>query len=553
MSIKIIHEQLLKFISDSVPSVVAVKGDWGVGKTYAWEKYLYEAKEQDMIACKRYSYVSLFGISTMESLKYSIFENSINHESIGSEPSLESFRTNAVGVLERLGRSSLSKFKDMPYIKSASPAVEAFSFMSINNTLVCIDDLERRGKGLELKDVLGLVSLLKEKKKCKVLLLLNDGADTITEYETYKEKVIDMELEFSPTPEESAAIAFDGTKSYHEELKKYTISLGIRNIRVLFKIKNYVGMVYQFFEKVESKIKSQLLMSTVLFSWSHYCSNYDEDIPKMDFIEKTVNYSYMGSGKLSHQQKNWQNTLLSYGFVDFDKLDFQISLLVRKGYFDREVFEGIIKSSNEMEVNNKKVIAHRNAWNDFHNNFSLSSDEIMNNLNNSFLSAINFMTPHDLNSIVTVFRNLNDDRRIPLIDKYVEVRLKDVELYDADYFISSHSDLHEEIKAKFDEAFSTVLPNENVCDVIYKIIERNSWSKRDELILSNASEIDYYNFFKSVSSDDFTQVVSTCLKFRNANISSENESKIINSVEGALRKIASESELNKLRLRKFGI
>ncbi|EIZ8954655.1 hypothetical protein MQ573_000453, partial [Cronobacter sakazakii] len=177
MSLKVIREQVLKFISQSSPSVIAIKGEWGVGKTFGWEALLLEAKKENMISGKRYSYASLFGISSLDKLKYTIFENSIQQDSIGHEPNLESLRTNTLGMLEILGRGSWSKLKDMPFIKSAAPAIEAFSFMSITDALICIDDLERRGKGLDLKDVLGLVSLLKEKKKCKVVLLLNAGTD----------------------------------------------------------------------------------------------------------------------------------------------------------------------------------------------------------------------------------------------------------------------------------------------------------------------------------------------------------------------------------------
>ncbi|EAU1940231.1 hypothetical protein D6G06_25420, partial [Salmonella enterica] len=71
-------------------------------------------------------------------------------------------------MLEILGRGSWSKLKELPYIKSAAPAIDAWSFMSVSDSLICIDDLERKGSSLELKDVLGLISLLKEQKKCKV-------------------------------------------------------------------------------------------------------------------------------------------------------------------------------------------------------------------------------------------------------------------------------------------------------------------------------------------------------------------------------------------------
>ncbi|ELY2596690.1 hypothetical protein SMB54_004084, partial [Cronobacter sakazakii] len=49
MSLKVIREQVLKFISQSSPSVIAIKGEWGVGKTFGWEALLLEAKKENMI------------------------------------------------------------------------------------------------------------------------------------------------------------------------------------------------------------------------------------------------------------------------------------------------------------------------------------------------------------------------------------------------------------------------------------------------------------------------------------------------------------------------
>lgn len=59
---------------------------------------------------------------------------------------------------------------------SADTAVKFFSretafllsFMTVREQVICIDDLERRGKNLDVVDVLGLISFLCEQRKCKV-------------------------------------------------------------------------------------------------------------------------------------------------------------------------------------------------------------------------------------------------------------------------------------------------------------------------------------------------------------------------------------------------
>jgi hypothetical protein len=67
----------------------------------------------------------------------------------------------------------------------------------MRNTIVCIDDLERAGDGLNVKDVLGLATALRIEKKCKVVLLSNDNeleGQQKTDFEKQLEKVVDVKM-----------------------------------------------------------------------------------------------------------------------------------------------------------------------------------------------------------------------------------------------------------------------------------------------------------------------------------------------------------------------
>ena len=82
-------------------------------------------------------------------------------------------------------------------------------FALVRDYLVCLDDFERRGDNLNPRDVLGLVSFLREQRNCKVALILNDarlGDEERREFEAHLEKVVDVSLVFRPTPAEAAAI-----------------------------------------------------------------------------------------------------------------------------------------------------------------------------------------------------------------------------------------------------------------------------------------------------------------------------------------------------------
>lgn len=533
---------------------MAIKGEWGVGKTYGWEALLLEAQKGSMLSAKRYSYVSLFGISSLDKLKYTIFENSIPKDSIGTEPNLESLRTNTLGMLEVLGRGSWSKLKEMPFIKSAAPAVEAFSFMSISEALICIDDLERKGAGLDLKDVLGLVSLLKEKKKCKVVLLLNAGTGATDDYETYKEKVIDIELDFSPTPEESAAIAYDNRKPYHKELSAFTVSLGIKNIRVLTKIGKYIDLAIGCFEGTEPELKTQLLQTTALFSWAYYCSTHDEDIPSLDFIESAESIYYIDSKKLSDKEKLWKNILLGYSFVKVDALDREIGKLVRQGYLDREKFILSMNYVNEEVINYKKNNSYRSAWNNFHNSFSDNQQLVIQQLFDAFILNIHQVTPGELDGLVNIFKMLGEkEKASDVIEEFISKRKGDIELFNPENFDFNRELKDEEVVNRFKAIYFKEKPSATIKDVLERISGQNGWNNEDIEILSNSTEEEFYTYFKGLDGPNLTPHVSTCLKFGGFSNGSEKMESIASKAKAALIKIASESKLNEIRMRKFGI
>jgi tRNA A37 threonylcarbamoyladenosine biosynthesis protein TsaE len=52
-------EQFLKaFLADERSMVVAMKGDWGVGKTHLWKRFI--AANESKVMAKGYAYASLF-------------------------------------------------------------------------------------------------------------------------------------------------------------------------------------------------------------------------------------------------------------------------------------------------------------------------------------------------------------------------------------------------------------------------------------------------------------------------------------------------------------
>src|SRR3712207_2036559 len=75
VSTDLVNSEVVKFLKSQAPEVLCIRGKWGVGKTYTWTTRLEEVQTSGKIALQRYSYVSLFGINSLDELKFSIFEN----------------------------------------------------------------------------------------------------------------------------------------------------------------------------------------------------------------------------------------------------------------------------------------------------------------------------------------------------------------------------------------------------------------------------------------------------------------------------------------------
>lgn len=176
MAIELVENEIRTFLSSGEPEVICISGHWGVGKTFAWNSYLKDARTNNKISLKRYSYVSLFSVNSLDDLKYAIFENSVDTPDIGQAPTLESVQSNAIYAVVAWGRRIAARAVQTPILNNYLGGIMPMWFAAVRETVICIDDFERRGAELSVRDVLGLVNNLKELKKCKVCLILNDEA-----------------------------------------------------------------------------------------------------------------------------------------------------------------------------------------------------------------------------------------------------------------------------------------------------------------------------------------------------------------------------------------
>ena len=558
MSVKIIKSQILSFLNSDTPEVIAIRGKWGVGKTFFWKQVLGKAQENDLIKLEKYSYVSLFGVNSLEAMKFSIFEQVIDKKLIGKEASIDTFKSNAENLLKSLGRKSIHFFQGVPVVKNFGSAIDSISFLSLKNILICIDDFERKGDNLSAKDVLGLVSILKEQKNCKIALILNDESfndKSKDDYKLFREKCIDVELVFNPSANECANIAINGNDAVSIKLRELVEKLGINNIRIIKKIERVARLLKISLSKFEDEVLHQALHSLSIFSWCYYTSN---DIsPEFNYVKNIGNRMFDvldDSKEESAEEKQWNAILREYGYGTTDEFDIHISNSVETGFINEQEFLPSAEKLNNQIMATKSESTLKDAWRIYHDSFGDDEEELVEALRNSVFKNPKYISPSALNATVKLLRDLEQGKLADeLIAHYINSRKDEIDLFNLSNY-PFREDISDSILNKeFQKTYESKKQETTLEDVLKRMADKSGWSGEDERILANATVEAFYQLFKKVKGNHLSTYIDKCLQFGRFVNASETGKKIAGNVQKALEKIGRENRLNSRRVSKYGV
>jgi len=559
MSIKKVQKVIEEFIASEEPEVLSIKGGWGVGKTYFWKSLIkIAASKSKKNPFTHYAYISLFGITSLEELKSALFEQVIEKSQIGKKVSIDNLKKNSEELTKNLGKNTVSFLQEIPRIKNINTAIQSTSYINDKNLIICFDDFERKGEGLNIKDVMGLVSILKEQRDCKIVLIMSDSnldKKSFDEYWQFREKVIDIEIKYAPTYEEAAKLAFKGNPKNYVRLKKLSTQLKITNIRILNKIEKSVNDVLKTLENFEPEITDQVMHTLMILTLSYYTHN-NNFIPPYNYI-KDIGYTLYGLDDTKNKDQKeirWDSTLRDYGFQTFDDFDITLANVIETGYVDHDVLFSKAKAQNELILSNKSQVSFSHAWDMYHHSFNDNSEELLTSLGNSLIENAKHISPSDMNATVRLFKRLDkDDEGSMLVDQYIEINKDHESIFDLDKNPLSRNIDDIEVINKFNQRHYEIKNIKNAEDVLSNIVGNNNCSQSDEAILANTSMNQFYELFKKQDGNHLSNYVDSCLQFGRVDDASDQQLKILENATMALVKIGYENQLNALRVRKFGV
>jgi hypothetical protein len=557
LSIKLIESEIRKFLATSEPEVLCISGQWGVGKTFAWNRYLKDAQKRATIALKRYSYVSLFGVNSLDELKYSIFENSVKSSEIGVEPSIETLRSNTTAAAERVGRKSLAFLQQIPFVKNNIGGLAPLWYLSVKETIICVDDIERRGSNLSIRDVLGLISSLKEQKKCKIALILNDEAmhESKADFQVYFEKVVDTSLAFAPSASESAEIALAADSRTDQLIAENCIRLGISNIRLIRKMQRAVRNIAPMLQEFDEGVMKQAIHSLVLLAWSVY---EPTRAPALDYLRNRRGRSQVLANEkaIPANEAAWNALLDLYGFWMVDEFDLVLLKGVQNGFFDPlDVNKNGTVLDKQIRTG-KLDSSYLKAWEFYHDSFENNQDEALNTLYKAFFDDARNISPTNLNGTVSLFKELGRSQQAQeMIDHYIEIRNGDSDrrLFDLERNPFSGDIKDPDVLKAFKDKASEYRDERPLASILLEIAKKNGWTPEDITVLSTSSVEQYYEAFKQTKGYELRTILNASLQFDRF-LNAQPEWKEISSrAKEALKRIGSESAINARRVRQYGV
>ncbi len=551
MSTALVEKEIERFLASPEPEVLCLRGKWGVGKTYSWDTILRRARDKNGIALTSYAYVSLFGRDSLDALKYAIFENGIALSDIGTDPTVETFKSNTAALFKRIGKQTFSFLQNLPTASDHATELQSLAFLSVRERLICIDDLERMGRHLPMKDVLGLISDLRDQKHCKVVLILNDdaleGSDR-TDFELYNEKVIDRSLVFAPDASDSVRVAVVGVDPSQQSLRAALVALGIANIRIIKKIERLVAHVVPVLKDFPPDLVRHAVRSLTLLGWSAY----SKDAPTVEFLREQRGKHVFGltdGAAQSDAAKEWNALLDGYGFTTMDEFDLELLAGIQRGFFDEAKLVFWAGKRDEKIKAAQASGSFDEAWRLYTDSFDDNEIEVAKEIGAAVRKNVQFVTPLNLNAAVKLLKDLKRPlEAAELLRNYMALR-KDVrDFFDLSAYPFAGDITDPDVRAAFDTRYRNFEDDRTPANVLLNIAKTRSCAHSDLSLLSKLSAEDFQALFKAQTGADRTRIIHAAIQLDRI-AETEDEAKTISAVaKDALKNIAKESPLNRRRV-----
>ncbi|MDR8397481.1 MULTISPECIES: P-loop NTPase fold protein [Paraburkholderia] len=552
MTRAVIESVINEFLDSTTPEVLAISGRWGVGKTYTLQNLFNEYSREGSLT--RYAYVSAFGAKSIGELRSMILIKSrrfpVQRDKMGQVvEGAEHVFSKGRGMA--FWKAITAASEKIPYGgKQITVLLETVAASLVSKTIICIDDIERLGSGIEMDELMGLVSELKTESQCKVILLFNEEmlGERAQHYERASEKVIDKKLAFVTTPTEAVELGLPANTPLRDYAVPCIEKLGICNIRTVQRIANGLRTIHSVIPDCSSAVKKQTAIAVTVFAGALYETGIG--FPTTEEVKIYNWYSTaMGVSKDTIEEE-WREKLHGCGFLSCDEFDAEVLTVLRNGYAHGSELVKYARALDEVDDRARLDGIFEGVWKTFHYRIDGTAQELMRAFVNAVEVAATVITPLNLNSTVRLLRDLGFSAEADgVVDRYVALNSGRPGLFKIDDSAFGKDIDDEYLKRRFAEVLTEEEGPLDLAAAMELMIEENSWNNRIETALLKATEDDFIALLKDSQGAAMRTLIDRT--YRAAEYRGAITAPIAVTMTAALDKIASESDLNGIRISRW--
>lgn len=547
MSVQNVRAAIETFLASAKEEVLCIRGAWGTGKTYTWKTITRELRDKPgAIALNEYAYVSLFGLNSISEVKTQILQSMVVRAQIGDTPDLTTF-SNVLSAAESGIKKGIIKSVTSVLGTRGEAIVSAMGFLT-NKIIICFDDFERKGEKLKDADVLGLISYLKEDRKCKVVLLLNDNQlpDRKT-FDSYLEKSVDVNLKFEPSVKEIGTIAFKDNDSVAEMVRKDAEALGIDNIRVIQKILRLVRDVEPMLEKYPLAVTQNTVAIITLYGWSYL---QPEIAPPLEYL-KRMNIYTVEKGDEDLALK-WRDLLNAFNYTHATEYFLTLLKGVHNGYFEEAEIDRFAPELARTDALSKVEKELRDLWAEYHYSFSTPQNELFDKIFHFFKLNVSFFSLDKTVAVVSLFRDFSDNRWQEIFDDYATINAANPHAFNIEVLELGGGEVPAEIRDMISKAVvgqNTAMPAMELIRSLYLDYDNSENYQQ----ASSLTVDEYESFLRTAERGDVKELIKVLRQLLRTGNRQFADERILDKAGAALRKIAGDNDINLRRAMNTGL
>jgi hypothetical protein len=372
---------------------VLINGPWGAGKTYFAEacQRTFAAEIKD--AGLRYTYVSLFGVSTTDEIRSRLCIASNSNATWRNAAAKFKMPKTIAGLdISGLGEFGRSILEDRV----------------LRKLFVCIDDVERRNTALSISDVYGVISDLTQERECKCVVLLNSEHIEDPAFRSYSEKIFDFELAFNPSPAEVIHIVFnkEDAAAALPTFERDQCS----NIRVMQRVAWALGKVRELDTELVKYDWPKLVQHVAILCVCHF-RHRDKFTNGLRTLREWNSMVYLAKIGFGKAQETPLEVLLSNLKYEPEPFDEALIALLETGTLPRdEMLAGLEKANSTAQLAQIRQ-RHADIWSNYRNNFGLRVEEFTSELRQYLREYSDHIERGELVSDCNLLLHLKDDEK----------------------------------------------------------------------------------------------------------------------------------------------